>query len=508
MGKRISEADLRAELQRVADEIGEPPTVRQFDELGAYSEGTVRDRFGSWSDALAAAGLDTAGSKRPVPKAELLEELRELAAELGHPPTGQQMNAQGPRWASVYQRRFGSWNDALGEAGLEPRTSRGTAVSISREELLAELQSLADEFDRRPRVSDMVDEGAYAVNRYRDEFGSWGAALEAADIETDEIPDRIPTERLCAAITSVADDVDRPPTTTEFADHSEYGVSTVIRRFGSWNDALEAAGLDPDAPRGSQADDEQAQTLKISDEELLRSIREIATDDEPPTLQEYREDGEYGAQTIYDRFGSWNAAVEDAGFGSRDPDGKIPKSDLLDELRRIADKDGDPPTVAEMREEGAHWVSTYRNRFGSWNDALAAAGFEPRSTPKPSREELIAALQDLASELDKRPSISNMDEHGAYRPSTYRTVFGSWTAALEAAGVDQDRDRGPSGKISEETLIANMQAFADELGHAPTAQEMNVEGPHSKATYQKRFGLWSEAVETALADWTPPTDDE
>ena len=53
-----------------------------------------------------------------------------------------------------------------------------------------------------------------------------------------------------------------------------------------------------------------------------------------------------------------------------------------------------------------------------------------------------------------------------------------------------------------------MQAFADDLGHAPTSREMNTEGPHSMATYQKRFGSWSAAVETALADWTPPTEDE
>jgi len=51
--------------------------------------------------------------------AELLDHLRRLAAELGHTPTGEEINAaEGPS-TGVYQRRFGKESSTL--AGLVPR---------------------------------------------------------------------------------------------------------------------------------------------------------------------------------------------------------------------------------------------------------------------------------------------------------------------------------------------------------------------------------------------------
>ena len=522
MGRRISDEDLCAELRRVAEELGEVPTVRQFDDHGAYSEVTLRKRFGSWSDALEAAGLDASGSKRPVPEEELLEELRELAADLGQPPTVQQMDEQGPRWSRVYARRFGSWNEALEAAGLASRSSNGSMESVPRSELLAALEALDDDLERRPRTTDMDDHGAFAVRQYRDAFGSWTAALEAAGIDTDDISSRIPTETLVDAIRTVADACDAPPTTTQFNEQAAYSAATVRRRFGSWDEALEAAGLDPDTPRKSNRTG--GGEKKISDAELLGDIRRLAdenadaddpaTDDsgadaeatdetsfEAPTLQEYRDRGAYGAQTMYERFGSWNAAVEAAGFRARDSDSKIPKPELVAELRRLGGDDDEPPTAAEMRAEGAYWARTYRDRFGSWNEALEAAGFTPdargTSTSTPSRAALTTELQELASELDRRPRKADMRADGRYSPHTYATVFESWSAAVEAAGFDPQTI---SNEVSDDALLDEIRRMADELGKRPSAREMDDEGRYATATYQRRFGSWSKALETALAD--------
>nr|WP_255479159.1 hypothetical protein [Natronomonas sp. LN261] len=111
----------------------------------------------------------------------------------------------------------------------------------------------------------------------------------------------------------------------------------------------------------------------------MADIRRLAgDDDEAPTLQQYREQGEYGSQTIYNRFGSWNETVEAAEFEARDPNTSVSDADLIAELHRLADDDGAPPTTATMRADGQYWVSTYRDHFGSWSDALKAAGFETR----------------------------------------------------------------------------------------------------------------------------------
>jgi len=116
-----------------------PVGCNRYREHGEYTDSTLRTRFGSWSDALQAAGLDDTGSKRPVPTAELIDDLQALAVKLGEPPTATQMDERGPRWRSVYHR-FGSRNDALAAAGSG---TREPASEVPEAELLAELHHLA-----------------------------------------------------------------------------------------------------------------------------------------------------------------------------------------------------------------------------------------------------------------------------------------------------------------------------------------------------------------------------
>ena len=56
---------------------------------------------------------------------------------------------------------------------------------------------------------------------------------------------------------------------------------------------------------------------------------------------------------------------------------KIPAADLIAELQRLADELGHPPGVAELNELGNYAHMTYVRRFGTWNAAVEAAGFEP-----------------------------------------------------------------------------------------------------------------------------------
>jgi len=53
---------------------------------------------------------------------ELLEELRRLADSIGrHPPTKADMDKYGEYYGRSYQLRFGSWSEAIEEAGFEQR---------------------------------------------------------------------------------------------------------------------------------------------------------------------------------------------------------------------------------------------------------------------------------------------------------------------------------------------------------------------------------------------------
>ena len=54
--------------------------------------------------------------------------------------------------------------------------------------------------------------------------------------------------------------------------------------------------------------------------------------------------------------------------------GKTPRTELLDELHRLFVYMDATPSPSDMRWNGRRDPTEYRRRFGSWNNALRAAG--------------------------------------------------------------------------------------------------------------------------------------
>lgn len=59
------------------------------------------------------------------------------------------------------------------------------------------------------------------------------------------------------------------------------------------------------------------------------------------------------------------------------------------------------------------------------------------------RGDLIQGLLDLAEDLGKTPTRTEMNEHGPYSGSAYRREFGRWNAALEAVNFKKHRPSDP-----------------------------------------------------------------
>lgn len=120
--------------------------------------------------------------------------------------------------------------------------------------------------------------------------------------------------------------------------------------------------------------------------------------------------------------------------------------ELLDHLRELAERLDGSPTMTEMDELGEYAADTYRRRFGSWNAALRRVGLEPNRTRDIPVGELLADLRRLAEELDRPPLVTDVRDRGAYSPGTYGDRFGSWSEALQAAGFGV---RGPSAPATD-----------------------------------------------------------
>lgn len=114
-----SSEKLLDEIHRLRDELGETPASTDMNEMGEYWVSTYQNNFGSWNDALQEAGLKP-NQKKKIPTDDLLSEIRRLTRKHNKVPTKKKMNEVGEYYGQSYQIRFGSWSEAVRQAGFEP----------------------------------------------------------------------------------------------------------------------------------------------------------------------------------------------------------------------------------------------------------------------------------------------------------------------------------------------------------------------------------------------------
>src|ERR671931_95953 len=111
---------------------------------------------------------------------------------------------------------------------------------------------------------------------------------------------------------------------------------------------------------------------------------------------------------------------------------------ILQELRAAAARLGRSPTMREFASDSETRLhpQTVIEHFGTWNAAKRAAGLVPRRFL--TREELLAQLRALGDELGRIPKASDLAARRQALPSTslYAHTFGSFSNALRAAGFD------------------------------------------------------------------------
>jgi len=385
-----SDEELLADIRAVADVVERSPSLQDYRDHGEYSVTTIYRRFDSWQGAVARAGFEPRDPNTRTSNADLIDALQELADELGESPTTRQMNEHGRYWSKAYRDRFGSWGDALDAAGLDP-IDYNADRRVSDADLLDELERLADAVGGRPTTTQMNEKGAYSPETYWRHFGSWRAAVEAIGFDADdlEVARDVTNEELLDELERLADAVDGTPTSAQMITKGAYSPETYRKYFGSWNAALEAIGHEP-----------HHRSTRVSDGELLADIQRLSEElDRQPTSTDVIEHGTHGLATYQRRFGSWSEALKEAGF---DPNAdQVSDEELLDDLQRLHEELGKVPSILDVEAEGNHGPTTYQNRFGSWSEALEAAG-SIRNAGRLMKE-LLAELRRLRDELDKRP---------------------------------------------------------------------------------------------------------
>jgi hypothetical protein len=136
-------------------------------------------------------------------------------------------------------------------------------------------------------------------------------------------------------------------------------------------------------------------------------------------------------------FGSWRNAVTAAGIPvelavSHD---RWPPAKVLAAIQTIARRKT-PLRPNELRERYGKLSSAARRIFGSWSRAVIAAGVDPaklRTNPAWTQDRVVEEI--LIRALKREPLRARSVEPKSLNYAGVR-LFGNWSAALDAAGVD------------------------------------------------------------------------
>ncbi len=255
------------------------------------------------------------------------------------------------------------------------------------------------------------------------------------------------------------------PLTTggEGVDHNLYCASRRI--FGSWRNAIIAAGIPPERVLTWE---------RWSPARILSKIRLISRRRRPLTSDEIERRYHNLVSAARRHFGSWSKAVVAAGVDPAKLQRVVPwsRERVIEAIltRTLRSE----PLVARLIEPRS-LVDAGQRFFGSWRAAVSAAGVDPRATelqprrikgparvtaraaiPKRPRrpplvwtdERILQAIVDRVREGKRINSWAVSRDHASlYR--TARRHYGTWDAAIRAAGFDpmehrRDRVRGPN----------------------------------------------------------------
>lgn len=356
----------------------------------------ARRLFGSYDTALRRAGLDPKTvRKMPVPLRKYKTEEHVISAILRRKLMDRPLNHQAmlegeDRDVALYmkaRRIFGTWKATIEAAELNyENVNLRSHRYKTRKMVISEIKRRHDEDLplRTTGVTSGKDKDNNLYIRGRHFFKTWKAAVEATGISyrsLSPVKGKYPTpEKLIAEIKrrhkkGLPLNVDA----MRKGPHPDHALMTKANRtFGSWQKAIEVAGLNYKKvmkPRGKYptAPDLLAEIKRRNKTGLGVHANALSR-------------GEHQDKTLYQRgrkeFGSWKKAIKSAGLDYDKISPRTPKyknkAAVLTEIRRRKRKN--LPLSPSGLSKGSHADLALSNQgrrlFGNWQKAIEAAGFD------------------------------------------------------------------------------------------------------------------------------------
>lgn len=299
--------------------------------------------FGGWRNALKAAGIAV-----KLPQSWSKQRVVQRIQARYH--SGEVLSRTWRQDKPLFRaavRYFGNWETAMREAGLKPVARE----RWTKRRVVERLQA----YDERVGITNLSATCPRLADAAARLFGGLDAAFEAACVEPS--PRRWTDERVIAAIQN-----------RYVAGHQRHVdglgdlrlANAARRRFGSWQAAVEAAGL----------------TGKIT---VKKPLRRWSRETVIAEIQNWHRCGRgltsisKDNQSLYCAgktwFGSWRAALTAAGFQSSRR--VWSKESIIDEIRK---RSHEGVSLSSGDTANRNLAAVAYRHFGSWRNAIDAAG--------------------------------------------------------------------------------------------------------------------------------------
>ncbi|WP_434576979.1 homing endonuclease associated repeat-containing protein [Thermoanaerobacterium thermosaccharolyticum] len=354
-------------------------------------------------------------------------------------------------------------------------------MRYSDEELIRYLKELYTELGRTPRKRDLKK---YSYDAYRKHFGSFNNALIKAGLSVNR---RFYSDAdILGWIQNFYKTNGRSPYESEFI--KLFGDFTLFtRRWGTWSNTLKAAKVPVRASFKSLSDDEMLDRLI----EVCKTLGRV------PKRLEFSKYGLPSPTTYIEHFGmsAANLLKKHGYIFIYSFRKNMSEQQLIDELKEIVRLLGHVPSISEIDRLAKNSIYSssfiYRKFFGSWNNALKKAGFEPNSEAlKGLSDEEIMNIAKKIYEAYGTLNAKLMVKHGVTKSQIER--HGGMIRLKKALNIPcNDRT-----KYTKDDCINGLNEAYQYFGHLPSINEYNSR--HFKPSYKtiiKHFKTWKNALE-------------
>lgn len=206
------------------------------------------------------------------------------------------------------------------------------------------------------------------------------------------------------------------------------------------------------------------------DEELLKDVRAVAEKLCKLTLtkKEYSSNGNYHADTLTNRFGSWQDVLVLAGLDIKGHNFlySFSDEDVKCDVRRVAELlHKDTVTNTEYNQYGKYHSTTIMARYGGkWNNVLKMCKLRLNVDRDITNKDLFEEIERIWVLLGRQPTTADIRKGiSKYSLNTYSRHFGGWRNAVKAfVEYINSEEQGVDDKAEEVNSI-DLNNSTDEI---------------------------------------------